>query len=134
MKIKFHDTIYSLVSDPYVYGTRFHVTFEKGENSFDNIITDTLDAETITVYGLDDEVTGIYTGFTTRIALYVLSGNEQVSLELLNTDIESKINALTQSVSSLDAGVTELAEEVAVLNETQESQDAAIEELAESIL
>lgn len=133
MKIKFHETVYTLVNDPYVFSTRFNAIFEKGENTFDDIIADTLNAETITVYD-EDEVKGIYTGYTTRIALYVLDNNDSVSLELLNTDVEARIEELTGTVSSLDAGVTELAENVATLNETQDSQDAAIEELAENIL
>lgn len=134
MKIKFHETVYTLVNNPYVFSTRFSAVFEKGENTFDDIIADTLNAETITVYDDEDEVKGIYTGYTTRIALYVLDNNDSVSLELLNTDVEARIEELTGTVSSLDAGVTELAENIATLNETQDSQDAAIEELAENIL
>lgn len=134
MKIKFHETLYDLISLPNAMSTHFQATFEKGENTFDSIVTDTLDIDEITVYNDEDEVSGIYTGYTKRIALYVLDGNESISVEFENADIMAQIDALTQQTASLDAGVSELAENVATLNETQESQDAAIEELAENIL
>lgn len=134
MKIKFHETVYNILGTINVIPTHFQATFEKGENTFDFIATDTLNTNEITVYNDEGETEGIYTGYSTRIALYLLGGNSTLSVEFENANIQAQIDALVGSVSSLDAGMTELAEEVVALNETQESQDAAIEELAEAIV
>lgn len=108
MKIKFHETLYNLISTPNVMPTHFQATFEKGENTFDSIVTDTLNNDEITVYNDEDEVSGIYTGYTKRIALYVLDGNESVSVEFENENIQSQIDALVESVSTLNDKVDEI--------------------------
>lgn len=112
MQIKFHETLYNLVDTPNIQPTHFQATIEKGENTYDSIIADTVNAEEITVYNDEGEVQGIYTGYTKRIAICII---DNISIELENTDITGAINTLSQQVSTLE--------------ETQEQQGEAIEEL-----
>lgn len=133
MKIKFHSTIYNLLNTPNVMSTHFQATFEKGENTFDSIVTDTLNTDEITVYNDEDEVQGIYKGYTKRIALYVLEGNNEVSVEFANQDIESLINSLSATVTTQDAAINDLGTAVDELADSQATQDLAIEDLAEAV-
>lgn len=112
MKIKFHETIYDMMSVPNVNATHFQASFEKGDNTFDFIANDTLNTTKITVYNDEGETEGIYTGYSTRIALYLLGGNSTLSAEFENADIQAQIDALTQSVSTATQTVSELNDRV----------------------
>lgn len=114
MKIKFHKILYVLKDNVNVMPAHFQATIDKGDNTFDDVIADTVDVEEITVYNDDNEVTAIYTGYTKRIAICIYP-NDNVSVELENTDITGAINTLTQQMSEVQ--------------NTQEQQASAIEEL-----
>lgn len=139
MKIKFHDTLYNLIANPNVMSTHFQATFEKSDNTFDAIATDTLNTDEITVYD-GEEVKAIYSGFTKRIALYVLDGNEHVSVEFENTNIQSQIDSLTATLSAVqeaqattDSAIAELGDTVNSVAETNDTQDEAINDLATAV-
>lgn len=124
MKIKFHKITYNLVGEPNTMPTRFQATFEKGDYSFDFIITDTLNTDEITVYNDEDEVSGIYTGYSSRIALYVLADNNHVSVELENANIQAQIDALTASVSAQQTEIDSLSDSVEELTPYTETKTA----------
>lgn len=102
MKIKFHDTLYDLITEPYIYQTRFQCEIEKGENTYDSIIEDTVNPTEITVYNDEDEVIGVYTDFNKRIAITIM---ENVSIELENTNLAQQIQDLTNSVNEIQSEV-----------------------------
>lgn len=124
MKIKFHETLYNLINSPNVMPTHFQASFEKGENTFDFIVTDTLNTDEITVYDDEDKVSGIYTGYTKRIALYVLDGNESISVEFENADIQAQIDALTASITAQKTEIDSLSESVEELTPYTETKTA----------
>lgn len=124
MKIKFHETLYNLLSMPNIMSTHFQASFEKGENTFDSIVEDTLNTDEITVYDDEDEVSGIYTGYTKRIALYVLDGNESISVEFENSDIQAQIDALTASITAQKTEIDSLSESVEELTPYTETKTA----------
>lgn len=128
MKIKFHEMIYNVSGTVNVMPARLQATFEKGENTFDFIATDTLNTDEIIVYNDDEEVIGIYTEYTSRIALYVLDNNEQISVEIENTDLQSQIDALTNSVSIQQTKIDNLNNSVEELTPYTETKTAYFNE------
>lgn len=122
MKIKFHETLYNLVTNNISSG-RFQATIEKGENTYDSIIADTVDAEEITIYNDEDEVKGIYTGYTTRIAISIHS-DDNISIELQNTDFENRLQELSESVSQQQESIDTLNSQVSDLTPYTDTQTA----------
>lgn len=112
MKIKFHETLYNLITEPYIYQTRFQCEIEKGENTYDSIIEDTVNPTEITVYNDEDEVIGVYTDFNKRIAITIM---ENVSIELENINLAQQIQDLTNSVSQQQTYIDTLNEQVSEL-------------------
>lgn len=133
MKIKFHDIVYNLIGEPNVMSTHFQAMIEKGDNTFDAIAEDTLTPDDIILYNDEDEVSGVYTGFTKRVALYVLEGNNSVSVEFENDYIQSRIDALTSQLNNQETAIADLGEMVSSESETNDVQDSAISELADAI-
>ena len=133
MKIKFHDTLYDLIERPNNYQTRFQCQIEKGDHTYDSIIADTVSPEEITVYDDEDEVVGIYTGFTNRIAITIM---DNINLEFENANIEAQLNSFATSVeasiSSLESEQTNQAEAIVELEAASDQQNSAIEDLMES--
>ena len=117
MQIKFHETLYDLVDRPNIQTIHFQATIEKGENSYDDIIADTVNAEEITVYDDEGEVQGIYNGYTKRIAICIM---DHISIELENVNITGAIDNLSQQVSSLEETQTEQANSISELNDEVE--------------
>ena len=117
MKIQFHQTMYDLVTQPYVYQTRFQCAIEKGEHTYDSIIEDTVDPQEITVYDDEEQVIGVYSGYTHRIAITIM---DNINIELENTDIAQQIQDLTDSInaqqtqinSKIDSSVIAEVEEI----------------------
>lgn len=95
MKIKFNNTQYSLVQQPYTYSTRFQCTFEKGENSYDDIVADTNSPEEITVYDDNDEIMCVYYGYDHRISFTIMS---DICIEFDNTTAAQQIQEYAESV------------------------------------
>lgn len=122
MQIQFHETKYELVGMPNVSTVRFQATIDKGENTFDSVIADTVDIENITVYD-EEEVKGIYTGYNKRIAISIYT-NDNISIELENSDIQSQIEALTSSVSNQQAQIDDLTDSVTELTPYTETKTA----------
>ena len=138
MKIKFHETMYNLVNAPNVMSTHFQATIEKGENTFDSIIADTVDVENITVYD-GEEVKAIYTGYNKRIAICIYP-DDNISIEFANADIQSQIDSLTATLSAVqetqattDSAIAELGDTVNSVAETNDTQDQAIIDLATAV-
>lgn len=95
MYIKFHNTKYELLDNPNISASRFQATIIKGGNSFDSIINDTVDADEIVIIE-NDEIIGVYNGYTKRIAISIYQ-DDTISVELDNTDIQAQIDTLTES-------------------------------------
>lgn len=133
MKIKFHETIYDILGVINITSTHFQTSFKKGNNTFDFIINDTLNTNEITIYNDENEIQGIYTGYTSRIALYILDDNETISVEFANKDIQSLIDSLTATVTTQEVAIEDLGEATNALAEDNATQDLAIEDLAEAI-
>ena len=133
MQIKFHEELYSIQNTPNIASTHFQATFEKGEHTFDSIAEDTLNTEEIIIYNDDGTISGIYSGFTKRIALYVLAGNDSVSVEFENDYIQSQIDTLTSQVNNQETAIADLGEMVSTESKTNDVQDSAISELADAI-
>lgn len=123
MKVKFHDVKYDLTSRPNIFSTRFQCMIEKGDHSYNDIISDTANVENIVVYDDEDEVEGVYSGYSTRVAFTIM---DNISIEFENTDIIGQVNSLASSV-------TTQAAQIAELEDTNETQDGAIEDLAEVV-
>ena len=96
---------------------------EKGDHSYNDIISDTANVENIVVYDDEDEVEGVYSGYSTRVAFTIM---DNISIEFENTDIIGQVNSLASSV-------TTQAAQIAELEDTNETQDGAIEDLAEVV-
>lgn len=126
MKIKFHETLYDLVGSN-AYSGRFQATIEKGEHTYDSIIEDTLDAEEIIIYDDEDEVKGIYTDYTKRIAITIQSDN-YISIELQNTDFERRLQELNDSVALQQTSIDNLNSQVSDLTPYVDSQKAYFSE------
>ena len=135
--IKFGNTAFDLVDAINVNATRLQATVFKQNHTVDEIASVVSSAEIIKVYD-GETLVGQYTGYTSPIAFTL--HDDTVSIELQNTDYDEVLNSLkstvdthTESIASIDAGITDLATEITDLNESQLSQDAAIEDLAESM-
>ena len=126
MQIQFHEMKYELLDTPNVSTARFQATIDKGENTFDSVIADTVDIENITVYD-EEEVKGIYTGYNKRIAISIYP-DDNISIELENSDIQSQIEALTTSVSNQQAQIDELNDSVIELTPYTETKTAYFNE------
>lgn len=98
MKIKFNSTIYNLVDYPNIHGTHFQATIEKDGVSIDDLLEDSSNSSTITVYDDEDNVAGIYTGYTDRVAVSI---GEHIGLEFENTNIEAAIIDLQEQLASI---------------------------------
>lgn len=132
MQIIFNEHAYHLVQDPYLNGgTRFLAVFEKGEYTYDDIVADTENTERITVLDDEGQPTGVYTGFTSRIAIVILRDRVQVEFE--NTDVIAQLNEIMQQVSTHEMAIADLGEETNTLQEDNATQDLAIEDLAEAV-
>ena len=113
MKVQFHQTMYDLVQAPYVYQTRFQCAIEKGEHTYDSIIEDTVDPQEITVYDDEEQVIGVYSGYTHRIAITIM---DNINIELENTDIAQQIQDLTDSINAQQAQINSKIDSSVIAN------------------
>ena len=130
MKIKFNENIYNLAYDPYINGTRLLVTMQKSEHTYDNVVVDTENAERIVILNDNDETVGVYTGFTTRIAIVI---TDFIQVEFENTDIVNQLSTIIEQVSTQEAAIADLALAAEQANDTNDTQDAAIADLADIV-
>ena len=126
MQIQFHTIKYELISVPNVSAARLQATIEKGDNTFDSIIADTVNANEIIVYD-DDEKMGVYTGYTNRIAISIYP-NDNVSVELSNSDVQSQIDELSGSISNMQDEVDTLNDTVVSLTPYTDTKTAYFNE------
>jgi len=136
-KIKFHTAEYEVVGIN-VTAVRFAVTLKKGDATIDSIVADSVNAENITITE-DDTVKAIYSGYTKRIAISIYD-DENVSIELMNTDLEAQIVAIENSVNAVQSTVSSVQAEQANqgaaiegLADSQATQDLAIEDLGDAV-
>lgn len=130
MQIKFHSKFYNVIGYNNVEH-RLQVTIEKGDDTFDSIISDTVDAEEIIIVD-GEETIGIFTGYTHRVAICIYS-DDTVSVELENTEVKDQIANLEAQVQAQESAIAELGEAVSSESETNSVQDAAISELADAV-
>ena len=129
MKIQFKEKKYELVTQPYVYGLRLQCQIPLTE-SVNEIISDTKNAETITIYDNEDKVSAIYNGYSKRIAITIMGS---IGIEFENTDIQAQIDALTAQVQTQETAIADLGDTVNAVSETNETQDNAINDLADAV-
>jgi hypothetical protein len=70
----------------------------------DEIISDTENAETITIYDNEDKVSAIYNGYSKRIAITIMGS---IGIEFKNTDISLQIDALTAQVQTQETAIAD---------------------------
>ena len=99
LTIKFNSFEYELFDRPNVSQTHIQASIKNNDYSVDDILADVKDFETITVKA-DDEVIGVYEGYTNFIALTVLG--EIISVEFTNVNLETQLNSLGEEVEALD--------------------------------
>jgi len=135
--IKFHTKEYELVGNN-VSLSHFQATIVKGENTFDEIIEDVSDVTEIKILE-NGETVAVYNGYNERLAVSIYENNN-ISVELINSDIQSQLNALAASITSVknnvqtqDAAIEDLAGTVDGLADSQDAQDLAIEDLANAV-
>lgn len=141
MKIRFDDVEYQLVNDGAynVETTHFQATIIK-EGTLDSIVENVTGVEEIEIVNDNDEIIAVFTGYTRRLAVVLYEDAEEVSVELLNTDIEGQIRNITDSISEIqevqatqESAISDLGEMTDALSEANDTQDLAIEDLAEVV-
>lgn len=128
--IKFHTAEYEVVGVN-ISAVRFQVTLKKGDATIDSIVTDTENANTITIIE-DGETKGVYTGYTDRIAISIYN-DDNISVELKNADLESQIAALENSVAAIQSDVSSHSATINDIVDSQATQDLAIEDLGDAV-
>lgn len=135
--IKFHTKEYELVGNN-VSLSHFQATIVKGENTFDDIVEDVTGVTEIKILE-DGETTAVYNGYTTRLAISIYE-NDNVSIELINNDIQSQLNTLATSINNVEsnvetqgAAIADLGSTVSDVVDNQQAQDAAITDLAGAV-
>ena len=98
--IKFKTKVYELADDPNVMPSHFQASIVGGDNSIDEIIDEATDISSITLFE-DGETIAIYYEFKTLFVVSYSKDNDIISVEMLNTDLEAQINALSANVTNL---------------------------------
>ena len=136
--IKFNKITYNLVNELNVTATYLQATIEKGSDTFDAIIADTVNCNEITVKE-DSAVIAVYNGYTKRIAISIHE-DDLISIELANTDIEEQINILqakqntqANAIESMDNDISNINTNISEITDGQATQDLAIGDLGEAV-
>ena len=146
--IKFGNTSYNLVTDVVRESSRLRVTIYEDGHTLASVAEVVAAASDIQV--LEDEtVVAIYNGYTKPVALnlytdYPVAYGEGVatviSITLENVDIQSQIDAITASLSTVeqtqathDAAIADIGEELQSIEDTQETHDAAITDIGDTL-
>lgn len=90
---------YNLVDSPNVSADRIQATILKENHAVETIVEDAKGNEVITVKE-DDEVVGVYNGYTDFMCAYLYNHDEDVvvSVEITNHDMQSQINIMHEEV------------------------------------
>lgn len=101
--VKFNEISYSIVDKENIVSMYFQATILKGDYTVDEIVEDALSAEEINVYE-DGLNVAIYSGYDrlNAASMYEVNGEMVVSLELLNTDFDQRLNDLDDSVQAVE--------------------------------
>lgn len=127
--IKFNTTSFPLASVENVSISRLQATILKTEEvTVENVIDAIADLETVSIYQ-EDELVGVYNGYTDLIATVVRANQAidnqgttatTISVELLNHDIQSQINDLSDSVTAVQSS------QASIVNDINGKLDAAV--------
>ena len=109
LTIKFNNTEYELFQRPNVSQTHIQASIKNNDYSVDDILADINDFETITVKA-DDEVIGVYEGYTNFIALSVFP--DVISVEFSNVNLEVQLNNLGETVDTQGSEIEALDKKV----------------------
>ena len=109
LTIKFNNTEYELFQRPNVSQTHFQASIKNNDYSVDDILADVNDFETITVK-TDDEVIGVYEGYTNFIAFSVFP--DVISVEFSNVNLEVQLNNLGETVDTQGSEIEALDRKV----------------------
>lgn len=106
--IIFKTTEYELVSEINRTASCFQASIAKEGVSIDELLTELSDVETITVKE-DGEVIGVYSGYSKFLAVTI---HDDISVELLNEDIQAQIDALSGEVQEQETAIENLDKKV----------------------
>ena len=95
MQIELKQVMYDLTDIPNRTSSRLQFSIVKGEHLFDEIIEDADGNETIDVYE-DGEKIAIYNGYSNLFVACYVKEQGSISIELLNEDMQSQIDAIGQ--------------------------------------
>ncbi len=111
MKVRFHEIIFNVEGTPNITATRIQSNVEKGEHTLDDILSEVKASDEITFYNDDDEISGVYSGYSKPIAISIVfdDGKATISVEIENENIMSQIEALTKRIYMLEQTRSETA-------------------------
>lgn len=111
-----------------VISSRFSASLVRGEYDVDTLLNEVETSESITVKE-DGETIGVYNGYTELLALSVHA--EDISVEIINRDIQMQIDAISQAqteqgqeIDSLENNINVLENNVANLTPYEETKKA----------
>lgn len=108
--IIFNQKEYELYQKPNVSTTHFQASIKRNDYSIDDILEDISDFTIITVKE-DEEVIGVYSGYTNFIALTVLN-NDVISVEFANVNFQAQLDSLGETVGKQEQEIENLDKKV----------------------
>lgn len=127
--IKFNTISYPIMDRENIISLYFQATIIKGNYTVDEIVEDALSAEEIKIYENEEQV-ATYRGYNdlNAASMYETNNEMVVSLELLSTDFEQRLNALNGRVSIVEDVQNEQAESIEELTPYIDSATAYFNE------
>lgn len=107
--ITFNTTEYEIERDPNVSASRIQVALVDNEVSIDKLREELDGIDTITIKE-DNKVVGVYTAYTTLLAICVSSDN--ISVEMLNTDLQKQIDNMSVELNTIRTTQVEQASSI----------------------
>jgi len=137
--VKFNKTEYKLVYTVFEGVAKLRVMIYKENHDIPSVSADVNGCENIVIKE-DDEVTAQYNGFSSLVGVQIFSdypvndGTDKViCIDIVNTNIQSQIDALTSQVQTQETAIADLGETVNSVSETNDTQDSAISDLADAV-
>ena len=115
-KIRLNNKLYELVNEPNRSASNLQFNVDKGLNTFDQIIEDADGNDIIEIYE-DDEKVATYTGYAAFFCASYVKDQGTVSIELLNSDMQSQINSIDETLGGVSESLQNQSELVDGLRE-----------------
>lgn len=104
-----------------VVSSRLSASIVRGEYDIDTLLSEVETSESITVKE-NGSIIGVYNGYTNLLALSVHT--DSISVELINVDIQTQIDAISQTQTEQGEAISNLGDEVSALTPYEETQRA----------